>query len=46
MEHEQYSYPQAIRYLAHKYNIEIIETELTDKQKDDNNIKEKAISYL
>ena len=41
MEHEQYSYPQAIRYLANKYNIEIIETELTDKQKDDNNIKEK-----
>ena len=41
MEHEQYSYPQAIRYLADKYNIEIIETELTDKQKDDNNLKEK-----
>ena len=41
MEHEQYSYPQAIRYLANKYNIEIIETELTDKQKDDNNVKEK-----
>ena len=41
MEHEQYSYPQAIRYLADKYNIEIIETELTEKQKDDNNIKEK-----
>ena len=41
MEHEQYSYPEAIRYLADKYNIEIIETELTDKQKDDNNIKEK-----
>ncbi len=41
MEHEQYSYPQAIRYLADKYNIEIIETELSDKQKDDNNIKEK-----
>ena len=40
MEHEQYSYPQSIRYLADKYNIEIIETELTDKQKDDNNAKE------
>tara|TARA_B100000941_G_scaffold118509_1_gene83170 strand:- start:1160 stop:2869 length:1710 start_codon:yes stop_codon:yes gene_type:complete len=33
--------PQAIRYLADKYNIEIIETELTDSQKDDNNLKEK-----
>ena len=41
MEHEQYSYPQAIRYLANKYNIEIIETELSDKQKEDNNTKEK-----
>ena len=41
MEHEQYSYPQSIRYLADKYNIEIIETELTDKQKDQNNAKEK-----
>ena len=41
MEHEQYSYPQSIRYLADKYNIEIIETELTDKQKDENNAKEK-----
>ena len=28
MEHEQYSYPQSIRDLADKYNIEIIETEL------------------
>ena len=41
MEHEQYSYPQAIKYLANKYNVEIIETKLTDKQKDDNNLKEK-----
>ncbi|MAZ50246.1 MAG: DNA primase [Flavobacteriaceae bacterium] len=41
MEHEQYSYPQAIKYLANKYNIEIIETELTDQQKDDINLKEK-----
>ena len=42
MEHEQYSYPQSIRYLADKYNIEIIETELTDKQKDQNNA---TVSY-
>ena len=26
MEHEQFNYPEAIRYLANKYNIEIIET--------------------
>ncbi|SDW42519.1 DNA primase [Lutibacter oricola] len=33
MEHEHYSYPEAIRYLANKYNIEIEETEQTDEQK-------------
>ncbi len=33
MEHEHYSYPEAIRYLAKKYNIEIDETEQTDEQK-------------
>jgi len=34
MEHEHYSYPEAIRYLARKYNIEIDETEQTDAQKE------------
>ncbi|MCK0129919.1 DNA primase [Flavobacteriaceae bacterium F08102] len=34
MEHEHYSYPEAIRYLAKKYNIEIEETEQTDQQKE------------
>ena len=33
MEHEHYSYPEAIRYLAKKYNIEIDEIEQTDEQK-------------
>lgn len=33
MEHEHYSYPEAIRFLAKKYNIEIDETEQTDEQK-------------
>jgi len=33
MEHEHYSYPEAIRYLARKYNIEIDEIEQTDEQK-------------
>jgi DNA primase len=33
MEHEHYSYPEAIRYLAKKYHIEIEETEQTDEQK-------------
>jgi DNA primase len=33
MEQEHYSYPEAIRYLAKKYNIEIDEIEQTDEQK-------------
>ncbi|MCF6297351.1 MAG: DNA primase [Flavobacteriaceae bacterium] len=33
MEHEHYSYPEAIRFLAKKYNIEIEETEQSDEQK-------------
>ena len=41
MEHEQLSYPEAIKYLAKKYNIEIEETLLSDKQKEKINEKEK-----
>ena len=33
MEHEQMSYPEALRYLAKKYNIEIKERELTNEEK-------------
>ncbi len=33
MEHEHYSYPEAIRYLARKYQIEVEETVQTDEQK-------------
>ncbi|MEN8123531.1 MAG: DNA primase [Bacteroidota bacterium] len=33
MEHEHYSYPEALRYLAKKYNIEIEETEQSEEQK-------------
>lgn len=33
MEHEHFSYPEAIRYLAKKYQIEIEETEQTDQEK-------------
>ena len=41
MEHDQLSYPEAIKYLAKKYNIDIIETQLTDNQKEKINEKEK-----
>lgn len=40
MEHEHFSYPEAIRYLAKKYNIEIEETEQTDQDKAEANEKE------
>ena len=33
MEHEQLTYPEALRYLAKKYNIEIKEREQTDEEK-------------
>ena len=33
MEHEHYSYPEAIKHLAKKYGIEIQETEQSDDQK-------------
>ncbi|MBO98127.1 MAG: DNA primase, partial [Flavobacteriales bacterium] len=33
MELEQYNYPEALKYLAKKYQIEIIEKKLTPKQK-------------
>jgi len=32
MEHEKYSYPEALKYLAQKYHIEIEETERTPEQ--------------
>jgi len=33
MEHEHFTYPEAIKYLAKKYNIEIEETEQSNEQK-------------
>ncbi|MBS9773899.1 MAG: DNA primase [Tenacibaculum sp.] len=40
MEHEHFSYPEALRWLAKKYNIEIEETEQTDEQKQQINERE------
>ncbi|XKW96193.1 DNA primase [Tenacibaculum maritimum] len=40
MEHEHYSYPEAIKWLARKYNIEIEETEQSDEQKKQLNERE------
>ena len=40
MEHEQYTYPEAIKYIANKYNIEVEETERTPQQISEDNEKE------
>ncbi|MUP46707.1 DNA primase [Gramella sp. BOM4] len=40
MEHEHFTYPEAIRYLAKKYGIEIEETQQSEKQKEQANERE------
>ena len=40
MEHEQFNYPESIRYLANKYNIEIIETVETSENIEERNERE------
>ncbi|WMI64047.1 DNA primase [Aestuariibaculum sp. YM273] len=40
MEHEHFTYPEAIKYLAKKYNIEIEETEQSNEQKEKANERE------
>lgn len=40
MEHEHYSYPEAIRFLAKKYNIEIEETIQSDEQRQQSDERE------
>ena len=48
MEHEHFTYPEAIRYLAKKYNIEIEETEQTDEEKAAVDVRESMflVKYL
>lgn len=40
MEHEHFTYPEAIKYLAKKYNIEIEETEQSNEQKEAADVRE------
>ncbi|UNY99106.1 DNA primase [Zhouia spongiae] len=40
MEHEHLTYPEAVKYLAKKYNIEIEETELSNEDKEQANERE------
>ena len=44
MEHEHFTYPEAIKYLAKKYNIEVEETEQSQEQKQQ--ASEKESMYL
>ena len=40
MEHEHFTYPEAIKYLANKYGIEVEETQQSDEQKEQANERE------
>ncbi|MGB1451377.1 MAG: DNA primase, partial [Marinirhabdus sp.] len=40
MEHEHFTYPEAIKYLAKKYGIEIEETQQTNEEKEQANARE------
>lgn len=40
MEHEHLNYPEAIRYLAKKYNIEILESPVNSQEKKEQSEKE------
>ena len=53
MEHEQFNYPESIKYLANKYNIEIIETAESAENVEERNERESlfiinsyALSYF
>ncbi|MFC2137213.1 DNA primase [Bacteroidota bacterium] len=43
MEHENLTYPEALKYLAKKYNIEIVEKELTEKEVEQQNERESLL---
>lgn len=40
MQHEQMSYPEALKLLAKKYNIEVQEAEISPEEKEKNNVRE------
>lgn len=44
MEHEKLTYPEALKYLAKKYNIEIIEKELTPEDIKEKNERESMLA--
>lgn len=44
MEHEQLSYYEALKYLAHKYHIEIKEHEMTDQEREEASERESLMA--
>lgn len=46
IEHEKISYPEAIRYLAQRYNIELEETEVSDEKKQEQSLRESLFIVL
>jgi DNA primase len=43
MEHEHFTYPEALRWLAHKYGIEIQEEQITEADKEEDVKREKLL---
>lgn len=43
MEHEHLSYPEALKYLANKYNIEVREKELTAEEVEEKNLRDSLL---
>jgi DNA primase len=43
MEHEHLSYPEALKYLARKYHIEVVEKELTHEETEKQNERESLL---
>jgi len=43
MEHESFTYPEALRHLANRYNIKIEEEEVTDEQREAQKVKESLL---
>ena len=46
MEHEKMNFPEALRFLANKYNIEIEETQVSNEQKEVQNEKDSLLIAL
>lgn len=44
MEHEQMSFNEALRYLAKKYNIEIVEHEMSEKEREEESERESMMA--